>query len=38
MYRHEYEGVDEAFIWNTVKNGLEPLKKVVEAELRSEGK
>lgn len=32
VYRHEYEAVDEALIWHTVKFGLLPLRAVVATE------
>lgn len=33
VYRHSYEAVLEQILWRTLKNGLEPLKAVVEEEL-----
>ena len=33
IYRHEYETVDEALVWHTVQNDLEPLRLVIESEL-----
>ena len=33
VYRHEYEGVDEILIWNTVEHDLPKLEAVVVAEL-----
>ncbi|EJW13461.1 Uncharacterized protein DUF86 [Rhodovulum sp. PH10] len=33
IYRHEYDGVRETMIWQTVHGGLGPLETVVEAEL-----
>jgi uncharacterized protein with HEPN domain len=34
VYRHSYEDVLEQILWHTLKNGLGPLKAVVEEELR----
>jgi uncharacterized protein with HEPN domain len=34
VYRHSYEDVLERVLWQTLKHGLEPLKAVVEEELR----
>jgi uncharacterized protein with HEPN domain len=34
VYRHSYEDVLEEVLWRTLKNALEPLKTVVEEELR----
>jgi uncharacterized protein with HEPN domain len=34
VYRHSYEDVLERILWHTLKQGLEPLKAVVEEELR----
>jgi len=34
VYRHSYEDVIEQILWYTLKHGLEPLKTVVEEELR----
>lgn len=34
IYRHNYEDVLERILWQTLKKGLEPLKTVVEQELR----
>jgi uncharacterized protein with HEPN domain len=33
VYRHEYEVVDEALVWNTVQHGLEQLRAVAQEEL-----
>lgn len=33
VYRHEYESVDEALIWYTVRHGLAALRSVAEEEL-----
>jgi uncharacterized protein with HEPN domain len=33
IYRHEYDSVDERFIWRTVQHDLEPLRQIAEAEL-----
>jgi uncharacterized protein with HEPN domain len=33
VYRHEYETVDEALIWHTVRQGLAALRGVAAAEL-----
>jgi uncharacterized protein with HEPN domain len=33
VYRHEYEGVDEALIWYTARNGTEALRRMATAEL-----
>jgi uncharacterized protein with HEPN domain len=33
VYRHEYEGVDEALIWTTVRQGLDALRAAVALEL-----
>lgn len=33
VYRHEYEGVDEALVWHTVKYSLAQLKEAAQAEL-----
>ena len=32
IYRHEYEGVDEALIWHTVHHDLDELRSVAVAE------
>ena len=34
IYRHSYEYVLEQILWHTLKHALEPLKAVVEEELR----
>jgi uncharacterized protein with HEPN domain len=34
IYRHEYEQVLELRIWRTVRDHLEPIRQIVEAELR----
>jgi len=34
VYRHSYEDVLEQILWETIEHGLEPLKAVVEEELR----
>lgn len=34
IYRHNYEDVLEQILWQTLKHGLEPLKAVVDEELR----
>jgi uncharacterized protein with HEPN domain len=34
VYRHEYEAVDEALIWHTVRHGLAALRGVAEDEMR----
>lgn len=33
VYRHEYEGVDEALLWRTARQGLTELRKACESEL-----
>ena len=33
VYRHEYEGVDDALVWHTLQHDLARLRKVAEAEL-----
>jgi uncharacterized protein with HEPN domain len=33
VYRHEYEGVDEALVWYTVRNGTQSLRKMAVEEL-----
>ncbi|MEO8369036.1 MAG: HepT-like ribonuclease domain-containing protein [Candidatus Solibacter sp.] len=33
VYRHEYEAVDEALIWHTVRHDLGALRRVAEEEL-----
>ena len=35
VYRHDYDNVDEAFVWRTVHRYLPPLLAVVEAEIAS---
>jgi uncharacterized protein with HEPN domain len=32
VYRHEYEAVDEALLWHTVRHTLSPLRRVVDEE------
>ena len=34
VYRHEYEAVDEALIWHTVRHGLAALRSVADEEFR----
>jgi len=34
IYRHGYQAVRDEILWNTLKYALEPLKAVVEEELR----
>jgi uncharacterized protein with HEPN domain len=34
IYRHGYQAVRDEILWNTVKYALQPLKAVVEEELR----
>ena len=34
VYRHEYEAVDEALIWQTIHHGLTTLRTVADEELR----
>jgi len=34
VYRHEYDAVDEALIWHTIKHDLASLRRVCEAEFR----
>ena len=34
VYRHEYEGVDEALIWHTAPHGLADLRRVSDEEFR----
>jgi len=38
VYRHDYEDVIAAFVWDTVRLSLPPLRKVVEIELNVVGK
>jgi len=33
VYRHEYDSVDDALIWQTVQRGMDELRRVVVAEL-----
>lgn len=33
VYRHNYDNVAEAFVWQTVKHGLEPLLAAIVAEI-----
>ena len=33
IYRHEYEGVDEALLWHTARKGTEALRGMARAEL-----
>jgi uncharacterized protein with HEPN domain len=33
VYRHEYEAVDEALVWHTVRHGLGVLRRVACEEL-----
>ena len=33
VYRHEYEAVDDALVWPTVKHDLRPLRSVIVAEI-----
>ena len=37
IYRHEYDAVDEAIIWHTVKVGLAPLRAFAQFELKRLG-
>jgi len=34
VYRHDYEDVRDQIVWRTVQNSLEPLRAVVEQELK----
>ncbi len=34
VYRHEYESVDDALLWNTIQHELTPLRIAVLAEMR----
>jgi uncharacterized protein with HEPN domain len=34
IYRHDYEGVDDEIVWDTIHQSLDPLSIVVEAELK----
>ena len=33
IYPHEYEGVDERLVWQTLRHGLDALRKVAVVEL-----
>jgi uncharacterized protein with HEPN domain len=33
VYRHDYDNVDESYVWRTVQHHLSPLMTVVEAEI-----
>lgn len=33
VYRHEYEGIDEALLWHTIRHDLDPLRAAALAEL-----
>lgn len=33
LYRHQYDGVDDMFVWDVIARDLEPLRVVVEQEL-----
>lgn len=33
VYRHEYEGIDEALIWYTARSGTQALRRMAVAEL-----
>ena len=33
VYRHEYDNVEESYVWRTVQHHLSPLMTVVEAEI-----
>jgi uncharacterized protein with HEPN domain len=33
VYRHEYEGVDEALIWHTARSGMQALRGMAAVEL-----
>ncbi len=37
VYRHEYESVEEALIWHTVRYGLERLREMAATELARAG-
>lgn len=37
VYRHEYEGVDEALIWHTVRHDLSTLRSMAAVELEDRG-
>lgn len=34
VYRHEYEAVDEALLWHTVRHGLAALRNLAQEEMR----
>jgi uncharacterized protein with HEPN domain len=34
IYRHEYDDVRDELVWHTVQQELEPLRKVIEQELK----
>jgi uncharacterized protein with HEPN domain len=36
VYRHEYEQVNDRFVWRTIRNHLAPLRDAVEAEMEIE--
>jgi uncharacterized protein with HEPN domain len=38
VYRHDYEDVAAQFVWETVQRALQPLRAVVEEELRRLGR
>ncbi len=33
IYRHDYDNVEEAFVWRTVQTGLAPLHEAVRSEI-----
>jgi len=33
VYRHEYDNVEESYVWRTVQRHLSPLMTVVETEI-----
>jgi uncharacterized protein with HEPN domain len=33
IYRHDYEDVAASYVWNTLRNHLPPLRRVIELEL-----
>lgn len=37
VYRHEYDNVDEALVWQTIQHELEPLRQAVVDELHWPG-
>ena len=37
VYRHDYEDVVAQLVWDTVQQALQPLKVVIEAEIRRSG-